>query len=616
MVMSALREKIKIIILVTLLAFVGLIFFEWGMQGSGRGRGGSQSGAAARVNGREISWDSYRRTRQNVLATFEQRTGRSPESIDQGAIEDETWITLIQDAVIQEEIDRHGIRVSDAEILAIMRTSPPDFVRQNFVDDSGQFDPVRYSQALADPTFDWTLVENYIRAVVPRNKLQNFLSLNVRVTSAEVRESYLAQSETVKARHVASPSSSVELPDGAITDDDLQVFYRENRDDFRVGAQAVLDFVRIAKAATAQDSSEIREDLNQVRQMAIEGGQDFATIASRYSDDPSADRGGDLGFIARGDMPSELEDVAFATEIGEISEVFESPFGMHFLKVEDRQQEDGVDRVHIRHVLMRIEPSNTTVRAAAQRLGDFLDAIAEGAVFREAAQQLGLQVETTEPFERDAFIPGIALMRAAHRFAFFNELGATTVDPLEDDDNLYALRLAELREPHIRPFEEVQEAVRLRVEEEKRRVAARKNLQDAIAASDGSLGGIAKALGAEIDTTGEFSRQSFVPGVGRRNAFVANAFGLPLNEVSQVVDTDRGSYVLEVIEKTSADEADFVEQQENIRREILFRKRQAYFQAWLEQQVVAADVIDFRSGIGADWEPSSSALLYAEAGSA
>ena len=78
MVMSAMREKTKVVLFIALIAFVGFIFFDWGMQ---KGQSGSprDTGVIGEVNGREIPYDAYRRTRQSVISGFEARTGRSPE---------------------------------------------------------------------------------------------------------------------------------------------------------------------------------------------------------------------------------------------------------------------------------------------------------------------------------------------------------------------------------------------------------------------------------------------------------------------------------------------------------------------------------------------------------
>ena len=69
----------------------------------------------------------------------------------------------------------------------------------------------------------------------------------------------------------------------------------------------------------------------------LEAGEDFATLATEASQDSSAAQGGDLGYFPRGKMVASFEDAAFALQPGEISGIVESPFGLHIIKVEDRQ---------------------------------------------------------------------------------------------------------------------------------------------------------------------------------------------------------------------------------------------------------------------------------------
>jgi hypothetical protein len=89
----------------------------------------------------------------------------------------------------------------------------------------------------------------------------------------------------------------------------------------------------------------------------VRAGGDFAALAKEFSsDNTNKEKGGDLGWFGRGEMVKQFEDAAFALQPGQVSEVVETPYGFHIIKVEERKTEkkDGQDQeqIHARHILI------------------------------------------------------------------------------------------------------------------------------------------------------------------------------------------------------------------------------------------------------------------------
>jgi hypothetical protein len=131
--------------------------------------------------------------------------------------------------------------------------------------------------------------------------------------------------------------------DSAITDEELMRMYEEQEIGLEVRARHILLTLPTDAAPAVRDS--IRGLAQELRQRAA-AGEDFATLAQRYSQDGSAQQGGDLSYFGRGQMMAPFEEAAFALEAGEVSDVVETPLGLHVIKVEERRQppfEDIVD---------------------------------------------------------------------------------------------------------------------------------------------------------------------------------------------------------------------------------------------------------------------------------
>jgi peptidyl-prolyl cis-trans isomerase C len=129
-----------------------------------------------------------------------------------------------------------------------------------------------------------------------------------------------------------------------ISDEESQTFYDGNMDRFiepeQVQASHILIMVNPDEASQEEKDTarkKIEELLVQVKE-----GADFAELAKEHSEGPSNERGGDLGFFARGQMVKPFEDAAFALVEGEISDVVETQYGYHIIKATGKKPQRQV----------------------------------------------------------------------------------------------------------------------------------------------------------------------------------------------------------------------------------------------------------------------------------
>ncbi len=128
-------------------------------------------------------------------------------------------------------------------------------------------------------------------------------------------------------------------PNVKVSDDEVKKFYDDNQDKFatpeQVRASHIL--IRTDPSASEADRKAAREKAEALQKRAA-AGEDFATLAKENSEDPgSASNGGDLGFFTRDRMVKPFADAAFALEKGKVSDVVETRFGYHVIKVTDRK---------------------------------------------------------------------------------------------------------------------------------------------------------------------------------------------------------------------------------------------------------------------------------------
>jgi foldase protein PrsA len=145
-----------------------------------------------------------------------------------------------------------------------------------------------------------------------------------------------------------------------VPDEEIEAYYEENIDSYYVD-EAKASHILISTVDENGDSLSEDKKLDALKQAQAvlymaNSGEEFALLAQQYSqDEASAESGGDLGYFEKGDMVSEFEDAAFALEIGEISDIVESEYGYHIIKLTDRVEEQTTlddNKESIRQILL------------------------------------------------------------------------------------------------------------------------------------------------------------------------------------------------------------------------------------------------------------------------
>jgi len=137
-----------------------------------------------------------------------------------------------------------------------------------------------------------------------------------------------------------------------VTDEETKAYYDANSGKFKQPEQIKARHILIKIDANASETqkAEARQEIKAIQQKLQNGG-DFASLAKEYSQGPSSVKGGDLGFFGRGQMVKPFEDAAFALKPNETSDIVETQFGYHLIKVEEKKPEATLAYMEIKDQL-------------------------------------------------------------------------------------------------------------------------------------------------------------------------------------------------------------------------------------------------------------------------
>lgn len=314
--------------------------------------------------------------------------------------------------------------------------------------------------------------------------------------------------------------------------------------DFDRGGSVKARHILIAYAGAQNASSNIERTKNEARREAYRilrivraNGSDFAELARTYSDGPSKNRGGDLGFFRRGDMVEAFNDYAFTKPVGSMG-VVETDFGFHIIEVQDKE-----DVVLIASVTKKIVPSESTSNEVFRSATTFeIESKSNG--FVEATESLGYDIRNASNLMlMDESIPGLGAQRSIVKWSFEDETKLNDIKRFDLLGGGYVVaELTEKTTAGTMSVADTRNSVQPKLLQTKKHELLRSTY-----GGERSLATIAEDYGQSILTSSAINAAAgTIAGAGTEPFVVGAGFSLEMNQTSAFIQGEQGIFVLEV----------------------------------------------------------------------
>ncbi|MCF2825521.1 MULTISPECIES: SurA N-terminal domain-containing protein [unclassified Pseudoalteromonas] len=575
---------------------LGLVILSFALAGIGGYLGQTTEQPVAEVNGVKISQTKFSRAYSNERARLEQQFG---EYFAQIAADPNYMAQIRQgvvDQLVQQELQTQlakelGLRVSDEQVKKAIVEMP-------YFQIGGEFSNDRYLQVIRQMNFQPDSFREYLRDEMTRAQLISAVAGTDFVLKNELQQSIALQQQT-RAIDYAVLSKELVKDEVSVSDEEVQNYYDLNQTQFQAPELVAVNYIELKAEdlAPAEPVTEealktyyeeqknqyleperrrvshilvdASEDAEAAKQKADEilaelnNGADFAVIAEEKSDDVvSAELGGDLDWIERDMMDPAFEDAAFAlAAVGDVSEVVESEFGFHIIKLTDIQRQQAQSFEDVKDNLRAELEKAAKIDAFYQkqtRVAELAFEMADS--LQDAAEAAGVEIKSTELVSRNA-LPEPLNSPAISNTIFTPELLEDRVNSevLEvAPEHIVVVRVAEHKAAATKPLEEVSAQIKTQLSNEKASTLIAEKAQSLFEQLQGgsTLAEIAKAQNIEVKSVTELKRRSYdVP-----PAIAAEAFKLPQPGVAEtesaLVELGNGDSAFVVLKSVTTPEVD------------------------------------------------------------
>ncbi len=231
-------------------------------------------------------------------------------------------------------------------------------------------------------------IQYYVGMLGSEEKFEEFYGKRISVFKDELRDDVKNQLLTQKMQQKITG-------DNKLTPSEIRAFYNsQNKDSLPlINSEVEIGHIVAKPPISFEAKQQVKADLEKHRQRVI-NGESMSVLCALYSEDPgSAKNGGRYETVMRGQMVPEFEAVAFKLKQGEVSEIFETSYGYHFMQLVARKGES----VDVRHLLMSPKISQLDVLKARNKLDSLQKLLVDGTIkFNETALKFSDDKDTKQ----------------------------------------------------------------------------------------------------------------------------------------------------------------------------------------------------------------------------
>ncbi len=535
---------------------------------------------------------------------------------------------MITEYAVAYEAEQLGFRVSPTDIGRTIQMMMPQLF------EGGKFaGPEAYAAVLAQQNMTIPQFEETLRKQLLLDAIRRLITESVAVSPQEIAQEFHARNDKVKIEYAAVPTSKYQN-EVKLQPADLQAYYDQRKSSFQIPERRSIDVLVVDQAKLAQSitvpDSELRRiyDKNRdsyrvpervhVRHILLKttdvpkdqvpkiqaqaedilkqlkAGGDFAALAKKSSQDPgSASKGGDLGWIVRGQTVKNFEGAAFSLKPNEISNLITTEYGFHILQVLEKQDAHLQPFDEVKNQLAE-EQKKQMVFDRMQTLSDQARAALtkdpNGA--EKIAAQLGLEFIRAADVAPGAPIPQIG--PSPELLDALSSLRQGEVTPVVQvaPTKLAVAVLTKIQPARQAELSEVEAQVRQQLTQERVKTLVdqkAKELYEKAKSLNGDLRKAAQSLGLEVKAPPEFARDGAIEGLGSAG-YVYDAFKTPAGELLGPAAYNGGMFVYKVIARQPADDALLAKERDTLveqLRSAKARTRMEIFEDSLRQRLVA-----------------------------